>query len=196
METKNICVYGSSSAALDETYYRAAYELGQEIAKAGYGLVFGGGNMGVMGAAARGAKSAGGRIIGILPKFMAEVVGVPYPDCDDMIITETMRERKQNLEDLADAFVTAPGGIGTFEEFYEILTLKQLKRHKKAIVLLNTLSYYDDLIHLLEHSVSEKFMAPNVMDLFTVAGTSKEAVDAIVNYTYQDFADKWTATKK
>lgn len=195
MDTKNICVYGSSSAALDETYYSAAFELGQEIAKAGYGLVFGGGNMGIMGAVARGAHKEGGNVIGVLPKFMAEVVGVPYPDCDEMIITETMRERKRILEERSEGFVTAPGGIGTFEEFYEVLTLKQLKRHKKAIVLLNTLSYYDDLIRLLERSVEEKFMAATITSMFTVAGTPKEAIDAITNYEYTDFLDKWASTK-
>lgn len=190
-DIKYICVYGASSAALDEAYYRAAYQLGIKIAQAGYGLVYGGGNMGIMGSCARGVHNAYGRVVGVLPHFMAEVVGVPYSACDDMITVDTMRERKQVMEDMASAFITAPGGIGTFEEFMEILTLKQLKQHKKALVLLNTLSYYDRLVNALEYSVDEKFSSRTMMSLYTVAETPKDAIDQILNYQYEEFADKW-----
>lgn len=190
-----ICVYGASSAALDEAYYRAAYELGVEIAEAGYGLVYGGGNMGVMGACARGVHSQNGHVVGVLPSFMAEVIGVPYEKADEMTVVDTMRERKQAMEDLASAFVMAPGGIGTVEEFMEILTLKQLKRHKKAIVVLNTLSYYDSLVKMLEYSVTEKFSSRIILSLFSVAETPKDAIEQIRDYKYEEFADKWSSKK-
>lgn len=188
---ENICVFGASSSALDEAYYRAGYQLGAELAKAGFGLVFGGGNLGIMGATARGAHSAGGQVIGVVPNFMAEVEGLVYPKADELIITDTMRERKMKMEELSVGFITTPGGIGTFEEFFEILTLRQLKQHKKALVVLNTEAYYDPMITMLEHCVNQMFSSKTVLDLFTVAGTPKEAVEQLQNYEYAEFADKW-----
>lgn len=188
---QNICVYGASSGALDEAYYRAGYLLGEELAKAGYGLVFGGGNMGIMGATARGARKAGGNVIGVIPKFMADIDGLAYPDADEIIVTDTMRERKMKMEELSEGFITAPGGLGTFEEFFEILTLRQLKQHKKALIVLNTEAYYDPMITMLEHCTAEKFASKSVLDLFMVAGTPKEAVKMLKNYEYVEFADKW-----
>lgn len=188
---ENICVFGASSGALDEAYYRAGYLLGVELAKAGYGLVFGGGNMGIMGATARGAHSVGGHVTGVIPKFMADIEGITYPEADELIVTDTMRERKKTMEDMSEAFITAPGGIGTFEEFFEILTLKQLKQHKKALVVLDTEAYYDGMIRMLEHCANEKFSSMNVLELFMVAGTPHEAIELIQNYEFVDFADKY-----
>ena len=108
------------------------------------GLVFGGGAQGMMGAAARGVRDGGGSIIGVAPDFF-DVDGVLFPDCTEFIYTKTMRERKQILEDSSDAFIITPGGFGTLDEFFEILTLKQLERHNKAIVVLNVAGYYDNI---------------------------------------------------
>lgn len=193
---ENICVFGASSGALDEAYYRAGYMLGVELANAGYGLVFGGGNMGIMGAAARGARSVGGRVTGVLPKFMADIEGIAYEDADELIVTDTMRERKMKMEELSEAFITAPGGLGTYEEFFEILTLRQLKQHKKALIVLNIEGFYDPMIAMLEHSVAEKFASPTILDLYSVADTPKEAIEQIRNYKYVDFADKWHSTHR
>jgi uncharacterized protein (TIGR00730 family) len=186
----NICVYGSSSAAIDRGFLDDAYHLGEVLAENGYGLVFGAGAMGIMGAAARGARSKGGAVTGVLPSFM-NVEGIPYAGCDKLIVTETMRERKQAMEELADAFITAPGGIGTFEEFFEILTLKQLRRHKKAIVLLNADGYYDNLRAMMEESVRRSFAKAPTLELYAVADTPEEAVEYIRNYEFKDFPDKW-----
>lgn len=187
---KNICVYGSSSAAIEQAFLDGAYHLGGLIAEEGYGLVFGAGDMGIMGAAARGAHSKGGSVTGVLPSFM-NVDGIPYTRCDKLILTETMRERKQAMEDLSDAFITAPGGIGTFEEFFEILTLKQLRRHQKAIVLLNTNGYYDSLQAMMEKSVEKSFAKGPTLELYKLAQTPEEALEYIENYRYADFPDKW-----
>lgn len=192
----NICVYGSSSAALQQIYFDEAFLLGAELAKAGYGLVFGAGNMGLMGAVARGVHSEGGKVTGVIPSFM-NVENIPYKACDETIVTETMRERKQIMEELSDGFVAAPGGIGTFEEFFEILTLKQLKRHKKPVVLLNTNHYYDHIQDMMELCVTEHFAKKQTLELYAIVDTPKQAVEYIQGYEYKDFELKWfTHTQK
>ena len=175
---KRICLYGASSERLAEEYYAAAYAIGEGLAANGIGLVFGGGATGLMGAAARGADSKGGEIIGVAPKFFDEE-GVLYQNCTKFIFTETIRERKQIMEDLSDGFIVAPGGIGTLEEFFEIFTLRQLARHKKKIFLLNTNGYYDQLISFLKHMVEEGFMARHSLDLISIHETPSELIDAI-----------------
>ena len=119
----NICIYGAASADLDQIYYDKTEQLGRLMAKRGHGLVFGGGETGLMGAAARGVAAEKGYILGIAPKFF-DKPGVLYQKCTDFIITETMRERKHLLEEKSQATIVAPGGIGTYEEFFEIFTLK------------------------------------------------------------------------
>lgn len=188
---QNICVYGASSSVLDKVYLDAAYEMGRLIAEKGWGLVFGAGDKGVMGAAARGAHDAHGRVIGVIPEFMAVIPGVQYPLCDELIVTQTMRERKQQLEELSAAFVTAPGGIGTLEEFFEVLTLKQLQQHEKALVLLNVQDYYRPLLDMLAACVKEKFSARTLHSLFGVAFTPAEAMQYIETYTFEAIRDKW-----
>lgn len=133
----NICIFGASGRELEESYYAEAELLGSLIARQGHTLVFGGGREGLMGAAARGAYENGGRIIGIVPKFFDEP-GIIYEHCTELVFTETMRERKQLMEERSEACIVLPGGIGTFEEFFEMLTLKQLGRSDRAIVVLNT----------------------------------------------------------
>lgn len=180
----NICVFGASSPEIGVPYLEAARELGVLIAKDGHTLVFGGGASGVMGESARGAKSAGGRIVGVVPRFI-NADGVSYPECDELITTETMRERKAEMERLADAFIVCPGGIGTFEELFEMLSLKQLERHRKAIVILNTDGYYNGLKLLLEHSIKENFVREVCRTLYSFVNTPKEAMRGIAEYVPQ-----------
>ena len=175
-----ICVYGASGDALDPRYFAAAEELGELLAQAGHGMVFGGGAGGLMGACARGASKAGGEIIGIAPRFFDEP-GVLYPGCTDFIFTETMRERKALMEEKSDAFLVLPGGIGTFEEFFETLTLKQLGRHGKPMAMLNTLGYYDSMLAMLEQAADQGFMSRNCLRLFAFCATPAEALTAIEN---------------
>ena len=177
----NICLYGASSKELDKKYISAAEELGRIIAERGHSLVYGGGAHGMMGAAARGVKSAGGTVIGVAPRFF-NVDGVLYDECDEFIYTETMRERKQIMEERSDAFVAVPGGIGTFEEFFEILTLKQLGRHDKPIALYNTFGYYDCLENMLKKAVRDKFMTEGCSMLYRACASAEEILDYFENY--------------
>lgn len=152
-----ICVYGASSNDIDPRYLRAGETLGEEMARRGDGLVFGGGACGMMGALARGMTRGGGHILGVAPGFF-NVDGILYDHCSEFIYTDTMRQRKSIMEERADAFVMTPGGIGTFEEFYEILTLRQLGRHNKPIAILNTLDYYAPLREMQEQAIQQGFL--------------------------------------
>ena len=176
-----ICVFGASSRDLAQVYYDEAYALGAILAKRGHVLVFGGGTSGLMGSVARGAKSEGGYIIGVAPKFFDEP-GILHKECDEMIFTETMGERKKAMEDMSDAFVTLPGGIGTFEEFFEALTLKQLGRHAKAMAVLNTLGYYDALEAMVQRAVDERFLTADGKDLYAMFTDVGELVSYVENY--------------
>lgn len=180
----NICVYGSSSAQLAPEFFEAAEAFGGLIAAAGHSLVFGGGREGLMGAAARGAYSRKGRITGIAPSFFNEP-GILFEHCTEMILTETMRERKQLMDERSDAFVVLPGGIGTFEEFFEMLTLKQLGKHDRAMVLLNTRSYYTPMLRFIEAAVEQGFVSRSCLTLFYMADTPADVLSYIENYTPQ-----------
>lgn len=160
-----ICLYGASSNALDPVYYDAAYTFGKALAQRGHALVYGAGAQGVMGAAARGVKDAGGKVTGVAPRFL-DVPGILLHTCDELILTETMAERKRIMMQKADAFVMAPGGIGTFEEFFEILTLKQLGRHNPPIAIYNVKGYFESMQKLLEHTVRENFAKPVCLQIY------------------------------
>lgn len=177
----NICVYGASSALLEDIYYKKTEELGREIGRRGHGLVFGGGATGMMGAAARGADAEKGYILGIAPRFF-EKPGVFYENCSEFIFTETMRERKQLLEDRSDAVIVTPGGIGTYEEFFEILTLKSLGRIYRPIVIYNINGYYDRMKELLEYTAEQKFMEKANLDLCCFMDDPAEILDYIEQY--------------
>nr|WP_316621303.1 TIGR00730 family Rossman fold protein [uncultured Ruminococcus sp.] len=181
----NICVYGAASKSIDAKFTDAGYDLGLKLAKRGHGLVFGGGNGGMMGAVARGAHDSGAHIIGIAPSFF-NIDGVLYPHSDEVIYTETMRQRKQKMEDMSGAFIVTPGGIGTFEEFFEILTLKQLARTDKPLVILNTAGYYDSMLMMMRHSIENNFLTASTMGLIFVADTPDEALDYITDYRSQE----------
>jgi len=178
----NICVYGAASTKIDEKYVKAVEELGRKMAERGHNLVFGAGGSGLMGAAARGVHENGGRVTGVIPTFFLEQdVEIVFPECDEVIYTRDMRDRKEKMEELADAFITVPGGIGTFEEFYEILTAKQLGRHVKPIALFDIDGYYDELQRMMEHSIETKFINEECRVLYTLYTDADEMLDAIEN---------------
>ncbi len=165
-----ICVYGAASPTIDDEYKVKVEQMGKEMAKRGHSLVFGGGGNGLMGAAAQGVRAGGGYILGVIPKFFDdEQVEEVCDFCDELIEPDTMRERKQIMEDNADAFIVVPGGIGTFEEFFEILTLKQLCRHNKPIAIYNVRGYYDELIYAIQKATEKNFIRGGCMDLFCVS---------------------------
>ena len=171
----NICVYCASSDHISPEFFDAARELGALIAKNGHTLIFGGGSGGLMGAVGKGALENGGHVIGIAPKFFDEP-GVLMKNEAEFIFTETMSERKAIMEEMADAFIALPGGIGTFEEFFEVLTLKQLGRHSKSISLLNTRDYYDDFNSMLILTAKRGFMSAACLDLYKMCATPEEAL--------------------
>mgnify|MGYP002539772726 CR=1 FL=1 len=177
----NICLYGASSPALDRAYFDAAEEFGRLLAKNGHTLVYGGGAQGVMGAAARGAADAGGKITGIAPNFL-NVDGILFDRCTEFILTDTMAERKAAMIAHADAFVMAPGGFGTFEEFFEVLTLKQLGRHNPAIAVLNTNGYYNKLQAFVHEAVGQNFVREACLQLYTLCDTPEQALACLESF--------------
>lgn len=188
---KRICVFCSSSNAIDKVYFDEAILLGHEMAKRGHELVYGGGDVGTMGAVAHAIQDAGGRVVGVIPHALNELDGVGYSGADELIITETMRQRKAVMEENSDAFIALPGGLGTFEELMEIITLKQLHYHSKAIVILNSTSYYDPLLTLLEHAVSGRFMKDATLELFHVSDSVEDAVEYVEAYEETEAPIKW-----
>ncbi len=177
-----ICVFGAASFEIDDKYIKATEELGELLAKRGHSLVFGAGGNGLMGAAARGVKRGGGKIEGVIPHFFREeTIEKIYDECDELIFTETMAQRKTKMEDLADAFVIVPGGIGTFEEFFEVLTLKQLGRHSKPIAIFDFNGYYKKLNEFLDFSIEEKFIKDNCKTLYSTSENPLEVLEYIEN---------------
>jgi len=182
-----ICVYGASSNLIDKSYIESTEELGRKMADRGHNLVYGAGGQGLMGAVARGVHEKNGNIVGVVPSFF-NVDGVLFGDCNELIFTETMRERKQIMEDRSDAFIMTPGGIGTFEEFFEILTLKQLARHKKPIAVFNINGYYDCMEKMMQNAIDCNFVMAECKSLYKIFTDIDEMLDYIENYD-EDFAD-------
>lgn len=173
-----ICVYGAASSEIDEKYIKSIEHMAYELAKKGHNLVFGAGGQGLMGAAARGFKKGGAKITGVIPTFFKEAeVEAIFEECDELIFTETMRERKAEMEARADAFVITPGGIGTFEEFFEILTLKQLGRHNKKIAVYNVDGYYDSMENLMENAIAQYFVKEKCKEIYKIVDQFDELVD-------------------
>lgn len=177
-----ICVFGASSMTIDKKYTDAVEEMGEFLAKRGHNLVFGSGSTGSMGAAARGFKKGGGKTHGVIPEFFKGSLDeyVDY-NCDKMTYTETMRERKAIMENCADAFIITPGGAGTFEEFFEVLTLKQLGRHRKPIAIYNIDGYYNALNAAMEHGIAEKFIKEDCRHLYFLVTDLNELAEYIEN---------------
>lgn len=159
----NICLYGAARDSIAEVYIKSTYTLGSELARRGHTMVFGGGTTGMMGAAARGVREAGGRIIGVAPHFFHNP-GILVEDWGELFFTDTMRQRKQKMEDLSDGFIIVPGGIGTLDEFFEIFTLRSLGRHEKPIAIYNVNGYFDELITFLKKAEKESFLGPELWD--------------------------------
>ena len=178
---KNVCVYASSSTLLDEIYVNKAEELGRTLAQRGIGLVYGAGGYGLMGAAARGAREAGGSVIGVIPEKM-DVDGVVFDGCTELFVTRTMRERKALMEDKSDAFIALPGGFGTFEEVLEIIALRLLMYHTKPVVILNINGFYDALVKQFDIAVEQQFASPKALEMFGVFSEVDEALAYIENY--------------
>jgi uncharacterized protein (TIGR00730 family) len=156
---KRLAVYCGSASPADPRYVALAREVGAELASRGIGVVYGGGRLGLMGAVAAGALEAGGEVIGVIPRALAEAE-VANPDCTSLTIVETMHERKQAFTDLSDGFLTLPGGVGTMDELWEAVSWAQLGYHAKPVGLLNAFGFYDQLLAFQRHMVDVGFIRP------------------------------------
>ena len=173
-----ITLYGAASDRIDRVYVDRIEELGRAIARRGHTMVFGAGATGLMGAAARGKAAEGGNIIGVTPHFMHTLE--PVSDlCTELVATETMAERKAVMESMADAFIIVPGGIGTFDEFFQILTLRILGRHKKPIILYNVNGFWDNVLAVIGTDLIKGFISPEVANSFCICETPESVFHAI-----------------
>lgn len=183
---KNICVYTSSSNELDKKYYEAAKELGILMAQNGFNLVYGGGNLGMMGVIAQAVKDFGAKVYGVLPEKLHQI-GVGDIGCDELHITKCMRTRKEKLDVLSDAAIALAGGFGTLEELTEMIEQKHLGYNTKAIVILNTNGFYDDFLKFLDRIIDENFAQKIMHNSYYVAKTPSEVIEYLKNYKPEFF---------
>ena len=175
---RRICVYCSSSDRIDPSYLEVADELGALIGSRGQTVIFGGGRVGLMGRVARSTQEAGGQVVGVIPEAMTSVE-IAYREADELVVTRTMRERKDEMDQRADAFVVLPGGFGTLEELSEIITHRYLGYHHKPIVLLNSRGFWDKLLGLFDHFIAEGFAKQRYAEAYQVAETPAAALQVI-----------------
>ena len=182
-----ICVYGAASSLIDKSYIEAGKELGRKIVERGHGLVFGGGSHGMMGAVVDGVAEKSGYSLGVIPEFFREAgAEISADNCTDYIYTETMRERKRELEENSNAFIVTPGGIGTLDEFFEILTLKQLGRHNKPIAIYNVNGFFNELDEMMDKSIEKQFITNDCKELYSTFDNIEDMLDYLENYDEKD----------
>jgi uncharacterized protein (TIGR00730 family) len=183
--TQTICVFCASSTQVKQSYFEATDQLAHHLAKAGYAVVYGGGANGLMGQLADSTLKYGGTITGIIPRFMCELEW-NHTALTNLILVETMHERKQKMAMMADAVVAMPGGCGTFEELLEVITWKQLGIFTKPIVIANIDGYFDALINQLNKAVDDGFMCTKHREMWAVVATSDDVLTAIEQSTKWD----------
>lgn len=164
---RRVCVFCGSRVGIDDCYRAAAVELGQLLVRSNLGLVYGGGSVGLMGVIADAVLDAGGDVIGVIPESLA-TEELLHPRVPDMRVVPTMHARKALMAELSEAFIAMPGGFGTFEEFFEVVTWSQLRLHQKLTGLLNVGGFYDPLVRLVDHAVQEGFIKPKHRELLIV----------------------------
>lgn len=174
----SICVFCASASGLPDVYLDAARRLGTQIARRGHRLVYGGGNVGLMAEVARSVQASGGEVFGAIPRALVERE-LAYGPADELVVTETLRERKAEMDAHADAFVALPGGFGTMEELLEVLTLRQLHLHDRPIVLVNAAGFWDPFLAMVGAMISQGFAPEGEGWLFEVAATPEDAMDLV-----------------
>ena len=187
---KTMCVYCGSSDKMRAAYLEAAFEMGKAIAKRGMILAYGAGCTGMMGAVADGALQAGGEVVGVIPAIFANPT-LMHTGLSRLEIVDSMHTRKARLIDISDAFIALPGGYGTFEELFEVLTWAQIGLHSKPVGLLNAENYFDPLLAAIEHARSEGFMYAQHRDLFTHASQAEPLLDAMENHRPPENLEVW-----
>lgn len=173
-----VTVYASSSAALQHSYYEAATRLGRVLAKAGKTITYGAGGKGLMGSVADGALSLNGKVYGVVPNFLQELE-LTHRGLTELRVVEDMHTRKQLMLENSDAVVTLPGGSGTYEELFEVLTLKRLGQWVGPIVLVNTNGFYNSLLEFLQHSIDEHFMGNKHLKMWSVVDEPEQVLEAL-----------------
>lgn len=186
---KYISIFCGSASGFDSIYQEQAYQLGKELVARGYGLVYGGARVGLMGAVADGVLDNGGKVIGIIPKFL-QSKELEYVGLTELHVVETMHERKAMMNEKSDGIIALPGGYGTMEELFEMLTWAQLSLHKKAVSILNTKGYYNDLLSLSDTMIKNGFLKEDYRHLLIVDDQIKPLLDKIDNYKAPK-NDKW-----
>lgn len=186
---KSICVYCGSNFGNRNTYLKAAQSLGSEMVQRGITLVYGGGKVGLMGAIADSVIAAGGKVIGVMPQALVDKE-VAHTGLSDLRVVGSMHERKSLMADLADAFIALPGGLGTLEEFCEVVTWTQLGFHRKACGLLNIDGFYNRLISFLNHATKEQFIRPEHRNIVLVGETPVELIEKLSQFEVPN-VHKW-----
>ena len=187
---KTVCVYCGSADRTDGKYLNAASEMGAELARRGLRLVYGAGSTGLMGAVANGALAAGGAVTGVMPSLF-NTATLAHTGLKDVEVVGSLHERKARMAELADGFVALPGGYGTLDEMFEILTWAQIGLHKKPIGLLNTGGYYDLLLQFIEQMGREGFIYSQHSGLFCSAATPVELLNAMESYKSPKGLERW-----
>jgi uncharacterized protein (TIGR00730 family) len=186
---KRLCVFCGSSPGARPAYSQVAADLGRALARGGFGLVYGGSKVGLMGILADAVLAARGEVVGVIPQALVKKE-LAHTNLTELRVVASMHERKQTMADLSDGFIALPGGMGTVEELTEVLTWAQLGLHRKPCGLLNVEGYYDRFIGFLDHAVAERFVTPAHRSMIVVASTPDELLDAF--RTYQaPIVDKW-----
>jgi len=185
-----ICVYCSSSSAVDGVYVDETRRLGRLMGLRGHELVYGGGGVGLMGELADAARAAGARVTGVMPEAFVPK-GVTYPALDELVVTRGMRERKAEMEARAEAFIALPGGFGTLDELLEILTLKQLGFHTKAVALVDVAGFFTPLREQLERLCAQRFAKDAYRALYHFAPEAAAALDYVEGYRSGGLPEKW-----
>jgi len=186
----NICVYSSSSNAIANIYVNEAIDLARLIGKSNFCLVNGGSNVGLMDVITREAVMNGAKTIGVIPEKLRDF-NLASVHAHEIIVSDDMMQRKDKMRELSDAFIALAGGFGTLEEILEVITLKQLGYHNKAVVFINTNGFYDDLFRQFEKSYDEKFAKENYRKLYFIAENSAQAMNYILNYKPEETVNKW-----
>lgn len=185
---RRLCVFCGSSSNVGSVYLQAAEQLGKVLVENNIELVYGGADSGTMGRLANAVIQHGGAVTGVIPKSINDRVG--HSNLSEMIVVDSMHDRKAKMYELADGFVTLPGGLGTMEELFEILTWQQLGYHAKPCGLINTHGYFDHLLSFIDHAVSEGFLQPAHRQLILVNTESQPLIDSILRYKPK-LVDKW-----
>jgi uncharacterized protein (TIGR00730 family) len=192
---KHICVFCGSQSGTNGGHAETARELGRELARRGLALVYGGGRVGLMGEVATAALRAGGAVIGVIPQSLS-AKEIAFGEATELVVVDTMHERKALMADRSDAFVALPGGFGTCDELFEILTWGQLGIHRKPVAVLNAGGFFDPLLAWADHMTAEGFLKAKHRELLLVAGTVPELFERLEVYRPPAPVEKWATREE